>query len=474
MMAKVGARPTNTTKNHRHGQEIEMYADSLVGLLSVLDVLRPAFTEPSFRNLLVLFCGWVLTQGPHAVTQALVFTGIPGRKHHEAFHRFFSRGTWSPDRVGRWLFVSICARLLPPDAPIGAGVDDTLASKKGADVFGIGSHLDPVRSTKAHRVFAFGHVWVVVGVIVCLPFSSRPWTLPVLFRLYRGKKECKKNGGIYRKKTELALEMITILASWAPERQFELVADSAYSNATVLKRLPPNVMFFGDMRPDAVLTRQPGRRRGNGRRPRRGAKLPKPVVLAADKRRPWKQCEIRLYGKVRTIHYKTVDAQWYRAFGAGLLRIVVVRVDSGKDGIRVFFSTDTDRSPEDILATYSRRWSIEVCFRDMKQHLGFSDSSARKKKAVERTAPFVGYIYTCLVLWFSSGVWQTLLATPPLRPWYPHKKGLCFADIIRAAQRILIHVDVLDLTRSIGNLRDSIDSRAHAKNPKPTGLDRAA
>ncbi len=100
---------------------------------------------------------------------------------------------------------------------------------------------------------------------------------------------------------------------------------------------------------------------------------------------------------------------------------------------------------------YAGRWSIEVCFRDMKQHLGFSDSSARKKEAVERTAPFVGYIYTSLVLWFSAGVWQTRLATPPLRPWYRHKKGLCFADVVRAAQRSLMHLDVLDPASTLDN-----------------------
>jgi len=228
-------------------------AEGLTSLLSTLEILRPAFTRPGFDNLVVIFVGWVLTNGPHAVTQALVVTGIPGRRHHEAFHRFFSRGTWITDRVGRLLFDKVIAKLVAPDAAIRAVVDDTLATKKGPEVFGIGSHLDPVRSTKAFRVFAFGHVWVVLAVVVSVPFSLRPWALPILFRLYRNKKDCKKKGGRYRKKTELAREMITILASWAPERRIEIAADSAYCNATVIKKLPKRVVFFGDMRPDAVL-----------------------------------------------------------------------------------------------------------------------------------------------------------------------------------------------------------------------------
>src|SRR5919198_710628 len=75
--------------------------ESLRTLIAALEVLRPAFTKPGFDNLVVVFAGWALTNGPHAVTQALVATGVAGKRHHEAFHRFFSRGSWDPDEVGR-------------------------------------------------------------------------------------------------------------------------------------------------------------------------------------------------------------------------------------------------------------------------------------------------------------------------------------------------------------------------------------
>ena len=56
--------------------------------LNFVEVLRPALTRPGYANFVVLVVGWVLTQGPHAVTQALVCTQVAGRRHHEAFHRF--------------------------------------------------------------------------------------------------------------------------------------------------------------------------------------------------------------------------------------------------------------------------------------------------------------------------------------------------------------------------------------------------
>jgi hypothetical protein len=78
--------------------------DLLTSLLDIFQAFRLALTRPGFGNLLVIALGWILTEGSHAVTGALVMTGVAGRRHHEAFHRFFSRGTWDPDHLGRWLF----------------------------------------------------------------------------------------------------------------------------------------------------------------------------------------------------------------------------------------------------------------------------------------------------------------------------------------------------------------------------------
>ena len=443
-----------------------MAHEGLLTLLACLEVLRPGLTAPSFTNLVVLFAGWVRTSGPHAVTQALVETSVAGRRHHEAFHRFFSRGTWSPDELGRLLFQALLG-LMPPDGVLRVVVDDTLAPKKGPHVFGLGSHLDAVRSTRRHKVFAFGHCWVTLAVLLPMPFSNRTWALPVLFRLHRNKKECEKNAHVYRKKTQLARELVDTLVRWAGDRRIEVSADLAYCNDTMTRGLPSNVVLIGTMRPDAVLTEPPpARRRGQGGRPRvRGAVLPKPEALARDERQPWKRCEAQLYGKQQRVAYKTCVAQWYRACGERLLRIVVVRVEEGAIGFRVFFSTDPNLSVPQILEGYASRWAIEVCFRDLKQLLGFADSSARKRAAVERVAPFVGFSYTVLILWFAQGAYRSSFAKPPPRPWYPHKRGMSFADILRAAQRVLTTVDVLDLASEFDNLHETRARRAHPSAP---------
>lgn len=433
-----------------------MAHDALRALLNVLEVLRPALTRPGFSNFLVIFSGWILTSGPHAITQALVVTGVAGRRHHEAFHRFFSRGTWSVDEMGRLLFTALL-KLLPPDQPVGLVVDDTVATHKGSKIFGLGTHVDAVRSTRKVRIFTFGHCWVVLAVLVSVPFSRRSFALPVLLRLYRNEKQCHRANIEHRKKTQLARDMIDIVLSWAPSRRFQIAADQAYCNATVLRKLPKSVLFLGDMRPDAVLTAPPVRAqaKASGRPRVRGERLPKPQALANDDNVSWQRTTATLYGRVQTIYYKTLTGPWYRVTGALVLRVVVVKVEQGNIGFRVFFSTDPKVSVKYLLEGYSGRWSIEVCFREIKQLLGFGDSSARKQAAVERIAPMVALMYTTLVLWFTQGVHRTEIASPPKRPWYPHKQGLCFADVLRSAQRALLPLDVLDPQRSLDNLRES-------------------
>jgi len=257
-------------------------------LFAILEVIRPAVTRPGFENLVVVFGGWVLTAGTHAITAAQVASAVAGRRHHEAYHRFFSRGTWSPDAWGRRL-LELALQLVPEGGPVRFAIDDTLAPKKGAHVFGLGTHIDAVRSTRKHRVFCFGHCWVIAAILVRVPFSERTWALPILFRLYRNKKDCASRGHVYRKKTELARDMIDLLAKWLGERRIIVTADVAYCNDTVTRDLAPSVWLCGAMRPDAVLTEAPPVREGRlsaGRPRKRGAVLRKPAHLARDGRTP--------------------------------------------------------------------------------------------------------------------------------------------------------------------------------------------
>ena len=111
-----------------------------------------------------------------------------------------------------------------------------------------------------------------------------------------------------------------------------------------------------------------------------------------------------------------------------------------------------------------------MTFRDLKQLLGFADSSARKREAVERTAPFVGYIFTIVVIWFWEAAYKMAIAKPPIRPWYAHKTNMCFTDILRAAQRTLVHLDVLDPQRNYADLPENSPASSKTTSRRQTRL----
>jgi hypothetical protein len=423
-------------------------------LIAWTKVLAPAFTKPGRVNALLVFCGWVLTRGSHAVTQALVELGIQHHVHHERLHRFFSRGTWSVDELGRLLFAKIAEHFGSGDV-LTLVIDDTLVSHKGPKIFGLGSHVDAVRSSRLFRVFSFGHVWVVLAVCVRVPFSRRTWALPILFRLYRPESTCKRGQPPFKTKTQLAHEMLAIVAQWAAGRPLRITADCAYANSTVLTKLPSNVVFIGAMRPDAALTALPSTQQqpSTGRRRMRGERLPSPADLAKAPSQRWRSLDVHIYGKRTTLEVKVYDAQWYRVARCRHLRVVLVRVLRGDLPVRVFFSTDPSLPVETIITAYAARWGVEVCFRELKQHLGFGDSSARTRNAVERVTPFSGYLYTVLALWFCGLPNHERRRAAVHRPWYRTKHGYSFEDILRAAQGVLRELDVSDLLHGYADLQ---------------------
>ncbi len=427
-------------------------------LLDVLEVFRPALSAPCFSNMFVLFAGWVLTGGRHAVTEALVVSRVSGQRHHAAFHSFFAYAVWNVDELGLRLAERIVEEI---DGAVLVAIDDTLAAKKGPHVFGLGCHIDAVRSTRKHKIFSFGHVWVTLAILLPVPFSSRRWALPVLFRLYRNKKECEKAGDGHLKKTELAKQLLGMLLARLGERQVAVAMDNAYCCQLLLKDLPENLTVYGAMRPDAALyAPPPARRSGKAGRPLcYGERLPSLDQIANDLTQPWRTTTAFLYGEKHRVTYKTLIAQWRTVSGARRLRVVLIRSVKGSIPYRVVFSTCHRDSAAKVISGYGHRWNIEVTFRELKQELGFADSSARKPAAVLRTAPFVGLVYTTLVLWFLDK--RSGKAEVPVRPWYP-KQGLSFADILRAAQLSLQPLDIPAVSRAIPDRRE-IRAPAHPR-----------
>jgi hypothetical protein len=292
----------------------------------------------------------------------------------------------------------------------------------------------------------------VLTLIVRCPFWSptKVWSLPIAFRLYRnrqgvtkGKKKrakgrktkpsrCDRN---HRTRPELAVELISLVAGWFPERKLLVSGDSAYGGASVLRKLPANVELISHVHPKGGLYEPapppiPGKK---GAHRKKGTRLPGMAEWAADCRQPWKKLVFDQFGLHATLLVKTMQALYYKAGKDRLLTIVLVRDAVGKRPDQMFYCTCLDWDARRILSTYAARWSIEVTFENSKQLLGLEDPANRKEKAVRRTAPMALVLYGLIVAWFHQ-VGHRHVRFPD-RPWYRRKAEPSFADMLTTLRR---------------------------------------
>jgi hypothetical protein len=417
------------------------------------------FTAPSFVTFQHIMAGWVLCIRKHTVTGVLRASGAVGEKHHTSFHRFFRSAVWDLDAVGLCL-VKLVMKLVPADEVIIVPLDDTLGRHTGKHIRAASMHHDPLLSTRIKPVFHWGHVWVVLSIVVWVPLWKKGFALPVLARLYRSEKLCKKERRRFLKKTELAAEMIAVLAAALPRRRLCVVADAAYANASIIKKLPTNADFIGRARLDAALYAPPRPQRMG--RPRvKGERLPSPLARARSAK-GWRRLRVDVYGRTVTVQVKVFDALWYVVSGGRALRFVLVRGWPGHKDDDVFCSTDLSLNASQIIERYCLRWTIEVTFEETKGKLGFEDPQNRTERAVERTAPMALCVYTLTVAWYLL-VGQTLKsARLPSFPWYV-KTVPAFSDMLAALRRETWRhglLDPLSITRrhqkSLAPLLDAV------------------
>ena len=152
-------------------------------LRTLLAAFAPCFTVRTFPTFQALAVGFLAQPGVRTVTGMLTAAGLAGRRHHDVAYRFFAAARWSTDQVGL-VVASLIVTILPAGAPLLVAVDDTLLRRAGRKLHGAAWHHDG-NGPSRHRP-AWGHRWVVLGVLVWLPcITHRPLCLPVLARLWQ-------------------------------------------------------------------------------------------------------------------------------------------------------------------------------------------------------------------------------------------------------------------------------------------------
>jgi DDE superfamily endonuclease/Archaeal putative transposase ISC1217 len=407
--------------------------------LPVLALFQGAFSPSVFARAQLLAVACILTTGRRTVSNLLRTLGHLAQGAPCSYHRVLSGAKWSGLRLACLLTRLVLLRYWPAGTVTLVG-DDTVTEHPGREVYGKAKHRDAVRSSHSYTAWRWGHKWVVLAVLVRLPFASRPWALPVLVALYRSKQDNRRRGRPHKTPAELMQVLLRLLLRWFPGRQFRFAGDAGYGShemADFAARSHGRLALVSKFHPKANLYRPPPLvvgKRPNGRPRKKGAKLPSPQQVVA--RSLATRHNVAWYGGGRRdVEVVSGTAHWYKG-GCGLVEVlwVFVRDRSGTHRDEYFYTTELTLTPAEVIEHYAQRWNIETTFEEMRAYLGLETTRGRCEKTVLRAEPMLFGLYSVVALLYE----QLPAATQEQGEiQWEGKQAVTFSDAISAVRRWL-------------------------------------
>ena len=406
-------------------------------IVAVLEPFAVLFTRPTWAHAQVLVIGTLLAQGPRTVTAALRAMGLSGERRFERYHRVLNRARWSGLRGAQILLGRLIA-LLPSGLPIVMAIDETLERRFGRCIRAKGMYRDAVRSSRGKVITCLGVEWLVMALLVPLPWSQRPWALPFLTLLMPSKQADTAAGRRHRTTLEWSVVMVRLVRRWLGQRPWILIGDGRYSclrlgweclanQATLISRLRLDARLFAFPEPVPA-----GRR---GRKPKKGAPLAKLASRVEEARTQGEAVTVSWYrGEHKTLRVLSDTALWHTPGIAPLtIRWVLVVDPEGRLPAQAFFTTDLSMTAARVIELFVWRWSLEVTFEETRRHLGVETQRQWSDLAIARTTPVLMALFSlvCLMVHRWQEHWPTLARSSA---WYM-KTEATFSDCLALVRR---------------------------------------
>jgi hypothetical protein len=407
-------------------------------IIEVLAVFRPLFTAPTWRKLMTLLTGTLLAQGRRTVAAALRASGNDQAGNWSLFHQVLNRARWSPLAVSRQLLLLIVETCVPAGASVDLVIDETLERRWGCKISKRGHYRDSALSSRERSVSSPGLRWIVMAVVVTLPWTKQKWALPFLCVLATTPEVSERLGKRHKTIAMWAQQMISLVRRWLPDREIKLMGDTAYTVLELgLHAQAQQVTLITTGRLDAVLHEPPpARTRHTIGRPRVvGARKPSLEQVLQDPATVWQKLTLPWYGEgERTLEICTGTALWYR-YGSDPLPIrwVLTRDPAGKRPPKAIFSTDPTQEAEQIIRDFMKRWSLEVTFEESRAQLGIETQRQWSDLAIERSTPLLFGLYSLVTL-FGEALHPDGHIPVAQAAWY-RKPTATFRDVLAVVRR---------------------------------------
>jgi hypothetical protein len=409
-------------------------------IIEVLTVFRPLFTAPTWRKLMTLLTGTLLAQGRRTVAAALRACGNSQATNWSCFHQVLNRARWSPLAVSRQLLLLIVETFVPAGASVDLVIDETLERRWGSKISKRGHYRDSALSSRERSVSSPGLRWIVMALVVILPWTKQKWALPFLCVLSTTPEVSERLGKRHKTIGMWAHQMISLVRRWLPDRSIKLMGDTAYSVLELgLHANAQQVTLVTTGRLDAVLHEPPPERtRHTIGRPRVvGKRLPALEQVLQDTQTVWQQLSLSWYGEGEiTLEMCTGTALWYRyGYDPLPIRWVLTRDPSGKRPPKAIFSTDPAQTAEQIVSAFMKRWSLEVTFEEGHAHLGIETQRQWSGLAIERSTPLLFGLYGLVTL-FGQALHPDGHIPVAQATWY-RKQTATFRDVLSIVRQHL-------------------------------------
>jgi hypothetical protein len=378
---------------------------------------------------MTLLTGTLLARGRRTVAAALRASGNAQASNWSLFHQVLNRARWSPLAVSRQLLLLIVETFVPTGTCVDLVIDETLERRWGSEISKRGHYRDSALSSKKRSVSSPGLRWIIMAVVVSLPWTKQRWALPFLCVLATIPEVSERLGKRHKTIGMWAHQMISLVRRWLPAREIKLMGDTAY---TVLElgvhAQAKHVTLVTTGRMDAVLHLPPPERteRTMGRPRVVGQRLPALECVLLDPNTLWQKLTMDWYSEgTRRLEICTGTALWYRSGFAPLqIRWVLTRDPASKRPPKAIFSTDPAQSAEEVITDFMKRWSLEVTFEESRAHL-----------AIERSTPLLFGLYSLVTL-FGQALHPDGQIPVAQTAWY-RKQTATFRDVLAVVRRHL-------------------------------------
>jgi len=422
----------------------------------LMTLFQDLFTAPSWHTFTYLACGWALATDRHTITTYLWLTGATAVKHFSRFYVFLG----CPLYHHRWhlwgAVIRLAAQRVPAGAVIRVSFDDTTKKKAGHHIEGLARYRNGAGSARQEYRTLRG-VNFVLG-IMHIPLSRWPGyclSVPVGCELYLKAPQAQTLHVPYQSRSQLARAILDFVAAQLPGRSIRSLADGGYATKDYVRQLPKATHVVGRFPISAKLYElpppPPPKRRGAPRK--KGALIGSPKTLAQTAT-GWVSHPSEAGAEIQAWY-----GLWHPVLPGRLLRVVVVRRQS-TDGpkrtgprkppppVEAFFTTDLSLSPQDILAEYRDRWTVEIAIRDANTCAGLGQEQCRKHQRILGANTLRLLLAAARTLWFIDQV-ERGPAVPlcRYRPWYRQKVAPSQLDVAEACREALHEAGIFPIPR---------------------------